>query len=161
VQQVPELALVERHEAILSAAKPETVETVGTPLFFVTWMVLGGFWFIEIAGRGGFGSSLLVIASGVTALLLAYRPARHSIPGALVGISLLSFAQALLLRHGPGQVCTQLWNGHENCRYQPSPAPWAFAAILLFAGGIALQRHIRRRLREREHEAPAPDHHGQ
>jgi len=113
-------------------------------LFFFFWMFLGAFWLVEAASRGGFGTSVLVIAVAATGLLLAYRPARREAAGALVGAALPVFLQAYLLRKGPGIVCSRVWlDDKENCRYLPSPLPWMLAGVLLVTIGIVVQRQIR------------------
>jgi hypothetical protein len=120
-------------------------------LFFFFWIILGVFWFLEAASRGSFGWSILVIVVAATGLLVAYRPARRQAAGVIVGAALPMFLEALVLRGGPGIVCRQLWtSGHENCRYMANPAPWALGGILLVVLGIAVERYVRRRVRERQ-----------
>jgi len=113
-------------------------------LFFFFWMLLGAFWFVEVASRGSFGWSALVIVVMVTGSLLAYRPARREAAGALVGAALPVFLQAYLLREGPGIVCSRVWlDDKENCRYMANPLPWMLAGILLVIVGVAVQRRVR------------------
>ena len=112
-------------------------------MFFFFWLLLGAFWLVEAASRGGFEWSVLVIVVVVTGLLAAYRPARREAAGALVGAALPVLAQAYLLRKGPGIVCSPVWlDDKENCRYLPSPLPWMLAGILLVIVGIAVQRRV-------------------
>lgn len=106
-------------------------------------MLLGAFWFVEIDSRGNFGWSVPVIVIMVTGSLLAYRPARREVAGALVGAALPVFLQAYLLRKGPGIVCSRVWlDDKENCRYMPNPLPWMLAGILLVVVGVAVQRRV-------------------
>lgn len=117
-------------------------------LFFLFWMFLGAFWFVELAGRGTFGSSVLVIAVVATGLLLAYRPARRDAAGALAGAALPMLLQAYLWREGPGIACSQVWlDDKENCHYIPSPWPWTLAGLFLVTTGIAVQYWISRQAR--------------
>jgi hypothetical protein len=113
-------------------------------LFFFFWMLSGAFWFVEVASRGSFGWSVLVIAVAMTGSLAAYRPAVREAAGALVGAALPVLLQAYLLRKGPGIVCSQVWlDDKENCRYMPNPLPWMLAGILLVMIGIAVQHRVR------------------
>jgi hypothetical protein len=113
-------------------------------LFFLFWIPVGAFWFVEAASRGSFGWSLIVIGVVVTGPLAAYRPARRAAAGALVGAALPVLLQAYLLRKGPGIVCTQVWlDDKQNCRYMPHPLPWVLAGVLLILMGIAVQRRVR------------------
>ena len=117
-------------------------------LFFFFWMLLGAFWFVEVASRGGFESWVLVIVVVVTGLLLAYRPARRETAGALVGAALPVLLQAYLFREGPGIVCSRVWlDDKENCRYLPSPLPWMLAGVLLVTIGIVVQCRIQAKRR--------------
>ena len=119
-------------------------------MFFFFWMILGAFWLVEAASRGGFGGSVLVIVIVVTGLLAAYRPARREAAGALVGAALPVLAQAYLLREGPGIVCSRVWlDDKENCRYMPNPLPWMLAGLLLITIGIVVQCRIRPNHRDR------------
>jgi hypothetical protein len=113
-------------------------------LFFFSWMLLGAFWFVEVASRGSFGWSVLVIVVVMTGSLAAYKPARREAAGALVGAALPVLLEAYLLRKGPGIVCSQVWlDDKENCRYMPNPLPWVLAGVLLILIGIAVQRRVR------------------
>jgi hypothetical protein len=115
----------------------------GVVLFFFLWIFLGAFWFVEVASRGGFGSSVLVIVVVATGSLLAYRPARRAAAGALVGAALPVLFQAFLLRKGPGIVCSRVWlDDKDNCSYMPSPLPWMLAGALLVTIAIVAQRRI-------------------
>ncbi|GIM80059.1 hypothetical protein [Winogradskya consettensis] len=121
----------------------EPFDRPGDGLVLFLWMVLGAFWFVEAASRGGAGPSVTVIAVLATGSLLADRPARREAAGASVGAALPVLLQAYLLRKGPGIVCSQVWlDDKENCRYLPSPLPWMFAGALLVTIGIVVQRRI-------------------
>lgn len=121
-------------------------------------MILGAFWLVEAASRGGFGGSVLVIVIVVTGLLAAYRPARREAAGALVGAALPVLAQAYLLREGPGIVCSRVWlDDKENCRYLPSPWPWVLAGLLLITVGIVVQFRVAARRHGRASTQVATD----
>ncbi|HEX9032294.1 MAG TPA: hypothetical protein VF834_10655 [Streptosporangiaceae bacterium] len=113
---------------------------------FLAWTAVGAAFSLAVASLLSIGIFVLPVAIVGLALLLSRQASRNgSAAGAVCGLGIVPLYVAYLNRSGPGDVCTSIAGGGQECTQEWTPWPFLASGLLLVAGGLALFWWLRRR----------------
>jgi hypothetical protein len=121
------------------------------PSFFA-WPVVGAALAISILGLMTIG--LFVLPFALLGLLFLYKLGgnRRSSVGLISGAGLPFIYIAYLNRDGPGNICTPVGNGGQQCMQEFSPWPFLIIGLALIVTGLVLFIRIRNGIEQEDNQ---------